>query len=41
MTPTLTIINSIAQVAFPPALINEGHEGVDVCPTRSAPHNGV
>lgn len=37
----LTIIDSIAQIAFPSTLINEGYKRVDICSTRSAPHNGI
>lgn len=36
-----TIVHPVAQVAFPPPLVQEGDEGVDVGPARAAAHYGV
>lgn len=35
------VVHPIAQVALPPALVDEGHEGVDVRAAGAAPHDGV
>lgn len=36
-----TIVDPVAQVALPPALVQECDEGVDVGATGAAAHNGV
>lgn len=38
---SLTVVDPITQVAFPPPLVQEGHKGVYVGATGPAAHDGV
>ena len=40
-SPLLSIIDSVAEVALPPPLVQEGHKGVDVGPAGATPDNGA